>query len=74
MGRAEDELSDGIAKYTKLHSMRVEMFLHVQTKTCGDIKHCITYKNIAVDSGERTATRAEIILAVLNYWPKTPCG
>ena len=32
MGSAEDEFGDGVAKYTKLRPMRVEMFLCVYGK------------------------------------------
>jgi len=55
---------DGVAKYTKLRPMWVEMFLHVQTKTCVELKSCITCKNIAAGSGE--TTKSKIILAVLK--------
>ena len=54
MGRAEDELTDGEPKLAKLRPMRVEMFLHVQTKTSKNLEPDITCKNIATDSGETT--------------------
>jgi len=47
-------LTTEAAKFAKLRPMRVEMFLHVQTKTNEDLKPCITCKNIAAGSGETT--------------------